>query len=259
MESASILRTIRDWVTTVPTLIAFALTFLLGDVAIRFARLFGIHAMEITVGVVQRILLWSFHLSGARINVERHPDVKKKSAYIFLSNHQSLLDIPIFGGLLFSNYPKYIAKAELAKRVPLVSYNLRRGGNAIIDRASGSTAIRVIRDFGRTCQERGVSPVIFPEGSRSRDGRLKEFKPGGTAALLRAAPEMPIVPTTIDGSWLLLKNKLFPIPFGTRINVRFDAPILRMAGENAGEILEETRERISDTLETWRSAAPGAA
>ncbi len=260
MGLSSTLRTIRDWVTTIPTLVAFGLTFLFGDLAIRIARLFGLHAMEVTAGAVQRVLLWCFRLSGARITVERHPAVEERSAYIFLSNHQSLLDVPIFGGILFSNYPKYIAKIELAKRIPLVSYNLRRGGNAIIDRGGGTQAIRIIRDFGRTCQQRGVSPVIFPEGSRSRDGRLKEFKPGGTAALLRAAPELPVVPTAIDGSWELLKHKLFPIPYGTRINVRFDAPILRKSGENAAEILDETRERISATLDSWRgSQTPGVA
>lgn len=247
-------RNIRDWVTTIPTLIAFGLTFLIGDVAIRFARLFGLHPMEVTAGAVQRVLLWCFHLSGARITIKRDPAVEKRRAYIFLSNHQSLLDIPIFGGILFSNYPKYIAKAELAKWIPLVSYNLKRGGNAIIDRASGSQAIRVIRDFGRDCQQRGVSPVIFPEGSRSRDGTLGEFKPGGTAALLRSAPEMPVVPTVIDGSWEILKNRLMPIPFGTRINVQFCAPILRKTGENAADVLEETRERIASTLESWRGA-----
>ena len=258
MGLSTTLRSIRDWATTIPTLAAFALTFLFGDIAIRFARLFGLHPMEVTAGAVQRVLLSCFRLSGARINVERHPEVLAKRPYIFLSNHQSLLDIPIFGGLLFSNYPKYIAKIELAKRIPLVSYNLRRGGNAIIDRSGGRQAIRVIRDFGKTCQRRGVSPVICPEGSRSRDGRLKEFKPGGTAALLKAAPDLPVVPTTIDGSWVLLKNKLFPIPFGTRINVRFGAPIDRKSGENATEILDETRERIAATLESWRATqSPG--
>lgn len=255
MTIRRILRSILDWATTIPTLIAFGLTLLFGDVAIRIARLFGLHPMEVTVGAVQRVLLWCFRLSGARIMVERHPEVERKSAYIFLSNHQSLLDVPIFGGILFSNYPKYIAKAELAKWIPLVSYNLKRGGNAIIDRASGTDAIRVIRSFGRVCQERGVSPVIFPEGTRSRDGRLQEFKSGGTAALLRAAPDMPIVPTAIDGSWKLLSHRLFPIPFGTRINVRFGAPILRKAGDNAQEVLDETRSRIADSLDAWRASA----
>ncbi len=253
------LKAALDWITTIPTLLAFAVTLIAGDLLLRVARLFGDRSMEIAAGFVQRTLISCFRISGTKIDVDRHPDVRPGCGYIFLSNHQSLFDIPIFGGLLFSNFPKYVAKLELGRWIPLVSYNLRRGGNALIDRNDRRKAIADIRQFGETCQSRGVSAVIFPEGSRSRDGMLKPFRSAGSTTLLESAPDLPVVPTAIDGSWRLLENRLFPIPFGTRIRVEFGAPILRNAGENAAEILAEARDRIAASLESWRTAPEGTA
>ena len=127
---------IIDWATTIPMVIAFGATLVVGDIAARIARLFGLRPMEIAVGAAQRVLVWTFLFSGVRLTVERDPGVLTKRGYIFLSNHQSLFDVPIFGGLLFSNYPKYVAKQELGKWIPLISFNLKRGGNVIIDRGN---------------------------------------------------------------------------------------------------------------------------
>ncbi|MDH3306339.1 MAG: 1-acyl-sn-glycerol-3-phosphate acyltransferase [Acidimicrobiia bacterium] len=252
-QARSTLRTVVDWITTIPTLVAFGLTLVVGDVVLRVSRLFGEKAIERSAGFMQRVLLWSFKFSGMRLKIERDPGIERRRGYIFVSNHQSLIDIPIFGGVLFSNHPKYIAKAELAKWIPMVSYNLRRGGNAVIDRANRAQAVQVIRDFGRHCQERGVSAVIFPEGTRSRDGGLKSFRSGGTAALLEAAPDLEIVPTTIDGSWHLLTHRMLPIPFGTEVRIRFGEPMARQVGERVSDVLEDVRTTISGTLDQWRA------
>ncbi len=254
----SFFKTSLDWITTIPTMVAFGLTLLVGDVALRISRLFGPHPMEVTAGLAQRVLIMCFRISGARITIDRDPAVEKGHGYIFLSNHQSLFDIPIFGGILFSNYPKYVAKRELGKWIPLVSYNLRRGGNALIDRANRVQAVQAIKDLGAACQERGVSAVMFPEGSRSRDGALKQFRSSGTRALLQSAPDLAVVPTAIDGSWRLLENKMLPIPFGTRIRVRFCAPIARTVGESTSEILDESRDLISASLDQWRVVTDGS-
>ena len=244
-----------DWITTIPTLLSFGVVFAVADVTLRVARLFGEHSVEVAAGVMQRVLIWAFFPSGVRVKIERDPEVRSDHPYILVSNHQSFFDVPIIGGVLFSNFPKYIAKKELSKWIPFVSYNLRRGGNAIIDRSAGRDAVRVIREFGKHCQERGVSAVIFPEGSRSRDGHLKEFKPVGVVQLMKAAPDMDVVPTTIDGSWHLLANKMFPIPFGTRVRVSFGRPILREAGQQAEEVVVEVREIIAANLDRWRIEA----
>jgi 1-acyl-sn-glycerol-3-phosphate acyltransferase len=99
-------------------------------------------------------------------------------------------------------------------------------------------------------QERGVSVVIFPEGTRSRDGRLKEFKRGGTAMMLSAADRLPVVPVTISGSWRLAEKSLFPVPFGCEVRIRFGDPIARHP-DDVDELLTTVREEILSTLEAW--------
>lgn len=244
-----------DWLTTLPTLVSFGAALAIGDVALRCARLSGERAIEVAAGAAQRLVIWSFLPSGVRLRVDRHPGIERRRGYVFLSNHQSMFDIPIFGGVLLSNFPKYISKKELARWIPLVSFNLRHGGHALIDRARGSEAVKIIRDFGRRCQERGVSPVIFPEGTRSRDGELKPFKPAGVTTLLEAADELPVVPTTIDGSWKLLSKRMFPIPFGTEVRIAFGKPILRRAGETVDGIVDQVGDTIAQNLSAWRAEA----
>lgn len=243
-----------DWVFTVPFLISFGLTLAVFEPIARIARLFGLRPMEVTMGVMQRILLGVFRIGGTRLEVERSPLVQPRTGYIVVSNHQSMFDVPIFGGLLFSNYPKYISKRELGRWLPSISFNLTHGGNALIDRDDPRKARDAIRELGKSAERRKVAVVIFPEGSRSRDGRLRKFKLGGLSELIAAAPSLPIVPTTIDGSWELLRYKLFPVPFGTRVRVRFSPPLERQPGEEPSELIERAREVIEETLLEWRAA-----
>src|SRR5207247_709731 len=134
----------------------------------RIARLFGPRPHEIVVGLLQKSLLGAFRLCGARLEVERSDEVKPWTPYVVIANHQSMFDVPIFGALLFSNFPKYVAKRELARWIPSISYNLRRGGNAIIDRQDPDQALVAIQELGQQLERRGVSAVIFPEGTRAR-------------------------------------------------------------------------------------------
>ena len=248
------MKKVVDWIFTIPFLVLFGLTLVVFEPIARVARLFGLRPMEVTMGVMQRALLGVFRVGGTRLQVERSDKVLPRTGYILVANHQSLFDVPIFGGLLFSNYPKYVSKKELGKWLPSVSFNLTHGGNALIDRKDPVQARAAIRELGESAQRRNVAVVIFPEGTRSRDGRLKSFRAGGLKELLEAAPSLPVVPTTIDGAWKLLTNKLFPIPFGTKVSVRFSDPLERVEGEDAGELLARAREVIERTLIEWRSA-----
>ncbi len=248
------MRRIIDWVFTIPFLILFGLVLAIFEPIARIARLFGLRPMEVTMGVLQQVLLSVFFVGGTRLQVERSDKVLPKTGYIIISNHQSMFDVPIFGGLLFSNYPKYVSKKELGRWLPSVSFNLTHGGNAIIDRRDPVQSRAAIRELGEAAERRNVAVVIFPEGSRSRDGSLKRFKVGGTQELLDAAPSLQVVPVTIDGAWKLLINNLFPIPFGTRVRVRFSEPLERVAGEEAVDVLHRARAVIEDTLAEWRAA-----
>src|SRR5438067_8736491 len=226
MESESHPRSAVDWLFTVPFLIVFGLTLGIFDPLQRIARLFGPRPHEIVTGLLQKSLIAAFRLCGTRLQVERSPEVRPWTPYLVISNHQSMFDVPIFGALLFSNFPKYVAKRELARWIPSISYNLRRGGNAIIDRGDTDQALTAIRQLAAEVRNRGVSAVIFPEGTRARRGQIGSFKARGTLELLRAAPTTPVVPVVIDGSWRLLRHNLFPVPFGVRVRVLLGAPIM---------------------------------
>ncbi|CAG0969669.1 1-acyl-sn-glycerol-3-phosphate acyltransferase [Myxococcaceae bacterium] len=243
-----------DWLFTVPFLIAFGGALGVFDPLQRIARLFGQRPQEIVVGMLQTTLVQAFRICGTRLEVERSPRVRPRTPYLLVANHQSLFDIPIFGALLFSNFPKYVAKKELGRWIPSISYNLRRGGNAVIDRKDRQQALDEIRKLGKSLSERRVSAVIYPEGTRSRHGELGAFRPAGTLELLEAAPDVAIVPVAIDGAWKLLRNNLFPVPFGTTVRVRFGDPIPRRPDEDRMAILEHVRGEIATTLDGWRKA-----
>ena len=248
-----------NWLFTVPFLLAFGAILAVFDPLQRVARLFGQRPQEIVAGALQTSLVWAFHLCGTRIQVERSPAIRPWTPYLIVANHQSMFDIPIFGALLFSNFPKYISKRSLARWIPSISYNLRRGGNAIIDRDDREQALGAIRALGEQVRTRRVSAVIYPEGTRARHGALGEFKPKGFLELLDAAPDVEVMPVAIDNSWKLLRHNLFPVPFGTRVRVHFGQPIARRAGEDGAALLARVRAEIDGVLESWRAADPAAA
>jgi len=252
-------RSIRDWLFSIPTVVAFGLTLSLFDIAGRVALLFGLRPFEWTMAALQRTLLSVFAISGVRFEVEGLDHFRPSGGYLFVSNHQSMYDVPIFGGILIRNFPKYVAKRSLARGIPSISLNLRRGGNALIDRGERVQAIAAITQMAADCQDRDVSAVIFPEGTRSRDGSLGGYRVGGVAALMEGAPDLDIIPTVIDGSWKVFLNNMFPVPFGTGVKVAFGEPIHRHSDEDAQAVLETCREWAAETLERWNEGSESAA
>jgi 1-acyl-sn-glycerol-3-phosphate acyltransferase len=240
-------------VFTLPFLVAFGLILAVFDPLQRVARAFGRRPHEVVVGVLQSALTQALRICGTRFVVEREPSVRPRIPYLLIANHQSMFDIPIVASLLFTNFPKYVAKKELARGIPSISYNLRYGGNAVIDRANRAQALPAIREMGRQAQERGVSVVIYPEGTRARGGEVGPFKPAGALALMEAAPDLALVPVTIDGSWELLRHRMRPVPFGTRVRVRLGAPIARAPGEDHLPLLARAEDEIRGTMARWRA------
>lgn len=244
-------RTMLSWIATIPFLLCFGLALVVFDVIGRIALLFGLRPFENVMAALQRVLASLYLICGTRITVERHPDLKPNTGYAIIGNHQGLLDIVLIGGHLFSNYPKYVAKAELGRWIPSIALNLKKGGNALIDRNDRVQSVRAITRMAREAQERNVSVVIFPEGTRSPDGRLQPFKRAGSEALLKAADRLPVVPAAIDGSWRL--SRMFPVAFGARVRMRFGPPIDRTEGD-AARVLDQAHAFISNSLREWATA-----
>ncbi|TMA28672.1 MAG: 1-acyl-sn-glycerol-3-phosphate acyltransferase [Deltaproteobacteria bacterium] len=223
-----------DWLITPLFLLGFAGTLFLFDPLIRVASLFGLRPQEYAAGLLQVVMLRVFRLAGTRILVERDPAVRDGVPYLVIAN----------------------SKRELARWFPSISFYLRRGGHALIDRGDREGATRAIRELAAQVRARGITAVIYPEGTRARAGVLGPFKPAGALALLEAAPDVPVLIVAIDESWRLLRFKLMPIPFGTRVRVRIGAPIARRPGEDHAALLESARAEIEKTLAQWRGEKP---
>ena len=247
--------TLVSWLFTVPFLAVFGLVFVVFDPLLRLARVLGRRPEERIAGLLQWSAMQTLRLTFTRFAIERAPGLHPRTAYIFVSNHQSMFDIAILGGVMLTSYPKYVAKKELARGLPSVSFHLREGGNAVIDRNNREQAIAAIRELGRQGEERGVSVVIYPEGTRAREGAIRPFKPAGSLALLEAAPHLPVVAVAIDESWKLVRHRFLPVPFGTRVRFHLGHPILRAPGEDREVLLCRVEDEIRGTLERWRAGA----
>jgi 1-acyl-sn-glycerol-3-phosphate acyltransferase len=247
------LRRLRDWFFTIPFLLALGLTLVAFHVAGLVALRMGPRPFEHVMARLQWTLMHLFTITGTELIVEKSEAIEPGRGYVIISNHQSMFDIAVIGGVMLTNYPKYVAKTELAKWIPSVSLNLREGGNALIDRKDRHQAIAAIVEMAELAQERDVSVVIFPEGTRSRDGTLGRFNRGGMKALLSAADKLDVIPVVIDGSWKLLRYNLRPIPFGTKVRLRLGDPIARTLGDQ-GVMVDKSETWIRDTLAEWRLA-----
>jgi 1-acyl-sn-glycerol-3-phosphate acyltransferase len=246
-------RPVRSWLGTALFLPVFGLILLVFDVAQRVARLFGQRPQEHVASALQTALVGAFRLCDTRLLVERAPGVRPDTPYIIVSNHQSMFDIPIIGMLLRSSFPKYVSKRSLARWIPSVSYNLRRGGHVLIDRSDAASAVAAIRELGERVHAGRCSAVIFPDGTRARHGALGEFRRAGLAALLDAAPDTPVVPMAIDESWRLLHHNMLPVPWGIRIRVGLGEPIARTGNEDKAALVARVRDEIDAMLRRWRN------
>lgn len=240
------------WAGTALFLPALGVILLVFDVGQRAARLFGQRPQEYAAGLLQVSIVRALRLARIRLAVEQAAGIRRGASYIVVSNHQSMLDIPILGTLLFWNFPKYVSKRSLARWIPAVSYNLREGGHALIDRGDATQAVSAIRELGERVRRGGVSAVIFPEGTRARIGELGTFRRAGTVALLEAAPDTPVLPVTIDESWRLLVRNMFPLPWGVTVRVALGEPIARRPGEDPDALLARVRDEMTATLGRWR-------
>ena len=233
--------------------IFFGLTLLVFDALLRIATPLGKGAVE-RVGVwFQKSLVAVYRFAWIRPELERSPAVRDGTPYILVSNHQSMFDIPLFAWALPAHFPKYISKRSLSKWIPGISYNLRHGGHALIDRSNRNSAVEAIRKLARAITADGSSVVIFPEGTRGRDGRLGPFKPAGLLALLDEAPNAPVVPICIHDSWRILENDFRPIPAGIHLRVWIGDPIPRSKDEDRASLLKTVERQIADRLARFRA------
>ena len=139
------------------------------------------------------------------VRVRGIDNIVPDGAYIFVTNHASMFDIPAIMSVL--PRVRIMFKKELSY-VPLWGWALKWGHHTMVDRAKGSEAMKSL-DRAAAAIKTGGSVILFAEGTRSRDGKLQPFKRG--AFTLAARSGVPIVPITINGSFKILPKGSFDI------------------------------------------------
>ncbi|MDR1543244.1 MAG: 1-acyl-sn-glycerol-3-phosphate acyltransferase [Prevotellaceae bacterium] len=179
-------------------------------------------------------------LAFIRVKINGKNNYSAEKSYIFISNHQSIYDVFVIYGWLQSRF-KWIMKMSLRK-IPLVGLACEKAGHIFIDRSSPIKAQKSIKNAEEKLKN-GASLVIFPEGSRTKNGSVGRFKRG--AFKIADDLKLPIVPITIDGAYEVM-------PYGSvyikphKINVTIHQPIdcKELTDENMQEYIEKTRNEI---------------
>ncbi|WP_237277311.1 lysophospholipid acyltransferase family protein [Tenacibaculum ovolyticum] len=188
-------------------------------------KLFGQNGHQYVVNIMNWFLIKSLLILGIRVQVENEQDLPEDITLIFVSNHQSTFDIsPIIWHFRKHN-PKFVSKKELAKGIPSISFNLRHGGAALIDRKDARQALTELASFSKKIKKNKWSAAIFPEGTRSRTGKPKSFSINGLKMIAKYNPEAYVVPLTINNSWKVFKYGKFPLGLGSPIKIKTHAPI----------------------------------
>ena len=144
-------------------------------------------------------------------------------------------------------HPKFVSKKELGKGIPSVSYNLRHGGSVLIDRKDPKQAIPTIKGLGDYIETHKRTAVIFPEGTRSKNGKPKEFAQTGMKILCKSAPSAFVVPISINNSWKMVKFGAFPMGLGNKIEFIIHEP-LAVKDFSFDELMKKTEQAVVQSI-----------
>ena len=207
----------------------------------------GYQAHKNVVDVLNWFLTRSLLLIGNTVHFKKHDTIPENTTIIFVANHQSLFDIPPMIWSLRKHHPKFVSKIELGKGIPSVSFNLKHGGAALINRKDPAQALRELENFGKRIHDNTWSAVIFPEGTRSRDGKPKKFSLNGIKMIVKYNPEAYIVPISINNSWRVYKYGKFPLGMFNRITVETHKPI-PLKNANLETVFDEMETTIKEHI-----------
>jgi 1-acyl-sn-glycerol-3-phosphate acyltransferase len=189
---------------------------------------------------------WSWLIlatTGVSVDVRGLERLSPSRTYVFVSNHQSIYDIPV----IFANLPyqlRIIAKESLGS-FPFLGWHLRRSGHLLVDRKRPDRA--GILGRWRALLKEGLSLIIFPEGTRSADGRLSAFKAG--SFLLAIEAKLPIVPVSVDGTrFVMHKGELTTKPGAVRLTVHPPVETEALDVTAARDLAERVRSVVAGSV-----------
>ncbi|MFH0887185.1 MAG: lysophospholipid acyltransferase family protein [bacterium] len=220
------------------------ISFIIGSIIVFTLSLFSKHKanwFHSTGSIWARLLLF---VAGTRVSVRGLKNIDPKKTYILASNHQGIIDIPILDGYFPLQF-KFIIKKELFK-VPFFGWYIRKCEYLAIDRIAARSAKQTLNEAVNVLSG-GTSILIFPEGTRSRDGKLGSFKSGIADIYLKS--KVPVLPIAISGSYETFRRgsrlyypKPIKISIGKPLEFNYD-PNDR---ESLAKITEDLKIRITE-------------
>jgi 1-acyl-sn-glycerol-3-phosphate acyltransferase len=179
--------------------------------------------------------------TGVRVRVSGLEHLEPGRSYVFAANHQSIYDIPI----LFASIPaqlRIVAKQSLGQ-IPFMGWHLRRAGHLLVDRKNPGADI--VRKMRRLVSE-SSSLIVFPEGTRSVDGRLGRFKKGSFLVAIDAG--LPVVPVSISRSrQVMSKGQLMVRPGEVELTVHPPIATSGVARDAVVQFAERVREIVASS------------
>jgi 1-acyl-sn-glycerol-3-phosphate acyltransferase len=185
---------------------------------------------------------WKLHISGEKVTDPRRP-------YVVVSNHQSMADIP-----LISNLPwemKWMGKVELFK-LPVIGWMMRLAGDVCVDRTNPRSGARALVKAQRYLEQK-CSVMMFPEGTRTLDGRVQQFADGAFHLAVRA--KVPILPLAIEGSRNCIPKNSWKFGKPSDIFLKVLPPIdtLSLTVADVAVLRDNVRTTIMKQIAEWRA------
>ncbi|MDE7473743.1 MAG: 1-acyl-sn-glycerol-3-phosphate acyltransferase [Muribaculaceae bacterium] len=217
----------------VATVLAALSTILLTSLGIRWGAYYPAHWWA-------KLFCW---LNLVTVSVKGHENVDRNTSYVFVANHQGAFDIFSIYGFLGHDF-KWMMKKSL-RNIPLVGYSCYRAGHIFVDRSSRAA----VRDTMEQAEKRlkgGASLVVFPEGARTWNGHMRQFKKGAYQLALEF--NLPLVPVSIDGAFDVM-SRTMKLPRWGHISLTIHKPIEPPASEADREtVMEATADAIRSAL-----------
>ena len=228
---------------------------LLLTLLISIATLFWTLALRRDAASVQGLAAWWARsictASGVTVSVTGTEKLDSEKPYIFAANHQSQFDIFALQGFLGIDF-RWLAKKELFK-VPIWGPAMRRAGYIPVDRSRGRQALKSIGEAAQKITA-GTSVIIFPEGTRTKNGIMQDFKAGAMVLAIKSGVD--IVPVAIKGTYEVLpKGKLLINPGNVTICVGNPIATKNRTSKDKHALAKVLQEEVTELLDTMTSHA----
>jgi 1-acyl-sn-glycerol-3-phosphate acyltransferase len=185
------------------------------------------------------VILWS---AGVELEADPLPALDHKKPYVFMSNHQGFFDIPAACATIPNNV-HFVAKKSLGY-VPILGWYIRTAGHILIDRSKRQDAMRSLEQAGAKIAK-GKSIIIYPEGTRSRDGIIRPFKKG--PFVMAIAAQVPIVPIAVEGTKdIMTKGAVRMTPGRVRIRLGEPVPTAGLTLDDREDLMRIVHDRMID-------------